>query len=430
MSYDSSRFRGNAMYSDEPGYRSDTGVRDSSGFRDNADSEDTTARNGTFGTGSYPVSGDSVTGVSSAEPGETEEATPTAAPVRDRLAVHFGWELLLVLAFGAVAFLLRRADSGALSGSRLDAIYLYAAILGFVAVGTALSLRAAVPNLAMGPLAYAAALFFADNSDRGLLPTAGVTALLAIAVGVAIAVLVTAFHVPAWAASMAAGFGLIVWIEQHHETAKMVDGAYQPSEHPLVWFVAFAVISVSAGITGLIPKVRRTVGQYRPVTDPALRGGGAGAGVAALALIGSSLLAALSGVLIALNNREVSPAENGVALTGLALGAALLGGTSVFGRRGGLFGTVLAVVGITLVFHYADAEGWILNDLGVAAGAIAVGLAASRLIELLGSRRASQDDWSPVGDWNSVNSTEAARNTDSTTHTSADSWEDRWGASR
>jgi hypothetical protein len=80
----------------------------------------------------------------------------------------------------------------------------------------------------------------------------------------------------------------------------------------------------------------------------------------------------------------VAPTETGIGLTALALGAALLGGTSVFGRRGGLFGTALAASGLVLLSHYLAAEGRGISVFALAAGAIGVGLLVSRLVETLG----------------------------------------------
>jgi len=89
-------------------------------------------------------------------------------------------------------------------------------------------------------------------------------------------------------------------------------------------------------------------------------------------------------VLLALDTREIVPTENGFGLMVLALGAALLGGTSVYGRHGGLFGTALAVIGLTLLSRYAAAEDRAVSVFALAAAAIAVGLMVSRLVEALG----------------------------------------------
>ncbi len=394
MTYDNSRlddgFRDSPAFRDSFAYREAVAAQGGSTYRE----EETTTRNPSFTPGTYTVGGrssadydygtDSTMGLADQDQ-QDDSGILVPLPPRDRLSIHFGWEFVLLLAVGGVAFLLYRVEAGALRGARLDALYLHAASIGFAAVGMALSLRAAVPNLAVGALAYAVAMFFADNSDRGLLVTAGVAALLAVAVGVAMALVVTVLHVPAWAASLGAAFGLIVWIQQHRGPVRVVNGAYDPTDHAVIWFAGFVVVSLAGGLLGLSPRVRETVGRYRLSADPATRA--AGSGSASLGLIGSSVLAAVSGVLLALVNREVTPTENGLALTGLALGAALFGGTSVFGRRGGVLGTVLAVSLMTLLVAYANGEGWVVQNFGLAAVALGLGLLASRFLESMGRGR-------------------------------------------
>ncbi len=54
----------------------------------------------------------------------------------------------------------------------------------------------------------------------------------------------------------------------------------------------------------------------------------------------------------------MSGSDNGVLLTVLALGAVLAGGTSAFGRRGGVFGTLLSVTLLVLLVNYGVAADW------------------------------------------------------------------------
>lgn len=380
----------------------DDGFRESPAFRDSVAYREGVGKHAeeeqSFLPGSYPVNGypgneygtETTLGLREQEY-ETLPPAPAPAPqpearrpaaIRDRLGVHFLWELVLLLAVGAVGFLLWRADNDLLRGEGLEALYIQVAIVGAVAVASALSLRAAVPNLALGPMVFAAAMFFAENSGRGILVTAGVTAVLAAAAGVAIAIVVTAFHVPSWAASLGAALGLIVWIQDHRNPVSVVNGAYDPRDHAVFVFGGFVALSVLGGVLGLVGGLRRATGRYRPAGDPSLRGGGAVP--AALALIASSVFAAGAGVLLALNNRAVAPTENGIGLTALALGAALLGGTSIYGRRGGLFGTALAASGLVLLSQYLAAEKRGISVFALAAGAIGVGLLVSRLVETLG----------------------------------------------
>jgi len=441
MAYDDSRFR------------ADTDRRPGGGPINNG-TNPAAPSSGGYPAGTYPVAG--FAGPMGDTGSRATRRAPTTAqlddvfddpthgePGRDRMTVHLLWELVLLLAVAAVVYLLREYEPAALRDARLRELFVFTAGLGIATVGMALSLRAAAPNLAIGPIAYASGLFFADNSDRGLLPTAGVTALLAIGAGLAIAVVVVGFHVPGWAASLAAAFAVIVWIQRHRDTVEVVNGAYQPTRHAMYWYLGFAALSLLGGLLGLAKPIRRAVGRFRPVADPARRRGGGAGGLTALSIVGSTLLAAVAGVLLALHNRTVDPAENGLALTGLALGAALLGGTSVFGRRGGVLGTVLAVTLLALVVTYAAAGGWRLSNLGVAAALIGFGLLISRLVETFGRPRSAVDadepaeepDWTPgaaTGDgrWTGAGGGSGGWPGGSSARTQEDTWEadHRWGA--
>ena len=415
MVYDDSRYRGEPGFRDEPDFRS-SGVP-----------EDAPSVSSIYSSGSYPVDDYSPASDSTLTIASNRRATPSAAvldgvfddpehgdPGRDRMGVHVLWELVLLLGAAALAFLLRDADAAALKGAGLKDLFLFAVEIGLVAVGMGLSLRAHSVNLAVGPIAYASALFFADGSDQGLLVTAGLTLVLALGAGVVIAVLVAGFHVPSWAASLGAALAVMVWIDQHR-AEKVADGAYDPHKHALYWFAGLALLSLIGGLLGMIKSIRRGVGRFRPVADPARRRGGTGGTLSAVALVGSSLLAAGAGIVLALDQRDVTPTDNGLALTGLALGAALLGGTSAFGRRGGIFGTLLAVILIVLLVRYSSAEKWNVSLLAVAAFAIGGGLVVTRLVETFGRPRPLIEEpeeplevgetttggWSRTGGWTS-----------------------------
>lgn len=163
-----------------------------------------------------------------------------------------------------------------------------------------------------------------------------------------------------------------------------------------------------------------------------------------LALIGSTVLASIAGVLLALGTRPLPTGENGLALSGLALGAALLGGTSVYGRRGGIFGTVLAVALLVLLCSYGEARDWSLSLLAIGAAAVVAGLVVTRLIETFGVSNSDDEDEASrsLGGWRSAGSSgepadswsSDSRSGGWTTQLSArtadDGWgdDDRWGA--
>jgi ribose/xylose/arabinose/galactoside ABC-type transport system permease subunit len=393
MAYDDSRFRGEPGFREEPDFRSDGG--DATTLADQSST--------VYAAGNYPVGG------FGAGDGETTEDTvgrrgggiddllDGGEADRDRVAVHVLWELLLLLGFAAVGYLLYGTHRAALSGTALRDLMLGAAVLGFLTLGMGLSLRGAAPNLAVGPIALASAVFFAAHADRGTLTTAVVTGLLALAVGAAVAVFVVGLHVPGWAASLAAGLAVTAWLLQQGDEVKLTGGA--PQRHnALYWLAAVVALAVVGGLLGAVRPVRRSLGRFRPAGDPARRRGGAAALFTGLAILGSAALASAAGVLTALRDTTVDPSENGFALTGLALGVALIGGTSAYGRRGGVFGSILAVGLVTVVLRYVQESHRSVSPLLVAAGAIGLGLVVTRLVETFGRPKDADenDEWQPA----------------------------------
>ena len=143
------------------------------------------------------------------------------------------------------------------------------------------------------------------------------------------------------------------------------------------------MVSLVASVVGLIPTVRRAVGRFRPVADPARRRGMVAALMVIGATVASTVLAAAGGVLSVLVVHRAQPSD-GVELTALALGIALLGGTSAFGRRGGILGTIFAAALVTVGMAYAVASHRTWPAAAFAAVAIGLGLVVTRLVERFG----------------------------------------------
>jgi hypothetical protein len=146
----------------------------------------------------------------------------------------------------------------------------------------------------------------------------------------------------------------------------------------------------------------------------------------------------VAGVLIALQAGKVEPVDNSLTLTGLALGGALLGGTSAFGRRGGLLGSVLAAALLTLVIRYLEVTDRRVSQLATAAVAIGVGLVVTRLVESFGRPRGTVER--EVDRWRTISPTTPtalspsdnggwsnSRPTGWTSPLPASSADDRWG---
>ncbi|MEV0805618.1 ABC transporter permease [Micromonospora sp. NPDC050200] len=321
-------------------------------------------------------------------------------PGRDRVAVHLVWEMVLLVGLVAVVLLLGREDADALRGDGLRSLLVDVVALGLLTLAAGLSLRTAAVNLAVGPVAVAAALHFAEQGDRGV-TTALTPALVAAAVGgLALALAVVVLHVPGWAASLAAAAGVIVYIERR--TAPVaVQADYDPHRTAFYLFAGFAAVAALGGLFGAIRAVRRVVGRFRPVSDPARRRGVLAALVTAVALVGSTVLAMLAGVLLAANGAGPVVPASGLDWTVLAVGVAMLGGTSAYGRRGGIFGTLLAVVVVVVFLAWAAAHGWTVGRWTVGGAALGAGLVVTRLVEACGRPRAATGEVAevaPAGD--------------------------------
>ena len=212
----------------------------------------------------------------------------------------------------------------------------------------------------------------------------------------------------------------------------MTGGGYAPGRHAVFWLAGFAALAVLGGLIGVSKPLRRAVGRFRPVADPARRRGAAAGALAAIAIIGSSGLASVAGVLIASRAGTITPPDNALTLTGLALGTALVAGTSAYGRRGGVFGTVLAVALVTVVMEYLDVTKRNVAPLAVAAVAIGAGLVVTRLVEAFGRPRSAadaDDDWAAAPATSTPSLSEADSWSPNRTGwtTAGTSGDDRWG---
>jgi ribose/xylose/arabinose/galactoside ABC-type transport system permease subunit len=361
-------------------------------------------------------------------------------PGRDRMLVHGVWELVLAAAVAGFGYVLYQKTSADFSGDGLRHLLLSASVLGLLAVSAAVALRAGTPNLSIGAVAVAAGLYFGQHSSGGLLWPILVVAGLCAAVGAVQGLVVVGLHVPSWAATLGASLFVIVWANR--QAAMPFPDIYNPTAQAYWWFGGFVGISLVAGLMGLVPSVRRGFARFRPVADPAHRRGIVASVIALVAIVASTILAGVAGVLSVSVTHAAAPSD-GLDLTALAIGAALLGGTSAFGRRGGVFGTIFAVALLSIALRYVQVtqQGWSL--ITFAGLAIAVGLVVTRLVERFGrpwiGDRVDEDEteWTPQAQSGAANgwapkTWQPATASAPTTSTSGGLWasDEAWGTER
>jgi ribose/xylose/arabinose/galactoside ABC-type transport system permease subunit len=320
-------------------------------------------------------------------------------PGRDRMLVHGLWELVLALAIAGAGFALTGAKPGALGGSALRDLLLSASIIGLLAIASGLALRAAVPNLAVGGVAVVAGLWVAQHANGSWFAPAAAALGICAVIGLVQGLVVVGLHVPAWAASLGSALAIGAWITVQRPATGHV--TYEPRPEAYLWFGGICALSVVPSLIGVPSAVRRRFSKFRPIADPARRRGTSAAVIALLATVVSTVLAGFAGVLAALVDPHVDVAPGtGLQLTALGLSAALVGGTSVFGRRGGIFGTIFAATLLAVTLEWVGIEHPTWSMFAIAAVGIGVGLAVSRLVERFGRPvppPASDDDesWMP-----------------------------------
>jgi hypothetical protein len=352
---------------------------------------------------------------------------------RDRLGIHLGWEVVLLLAAAAFGFLLWRLDPTALKRPALDNLLVTGAAIGLLTLGGGLTLRAGVPNLALGPIALAAALQYAEQGDQGLLKAAVPALVFAAAGAIVVGLIIVVLHVPGWAATLAAALGVVVY-NQLRIAPVVVQGQYDPTDQAFFLFGGFALLAVLGGALGTITPVRRWLGGMRPAGDPARRRGAVVAAPVILSLLLSSLFAVGAGILMAAQSATPIVPGTGLEWSGIALGLAMLAGTSAYGRRGGIFGTLFAVAALTLYLDWSSRKGLEIALFATAACVFGGGLIVTRLVETYGRPLppANGDDWNAAPTTGTTNWTPDLESwTPATTAPRTDRWDEGpWGSGR
>ncbi|MEU5154293.1 hypothetical protein [Glycomyces sp. NPDC021274] len=289
------------------------------------------------------------------------EAEPVAAAApRDRLVFQFIWEaILLLLTLNALFMVYRRQDDlfgvdDFMESLSRHALHLTPVLLAALAIG--LSLRLGAVNLAAPALAFAITVAAPFETDVWLYM--GYVAGAAVVAGLLYVLLVAAFRIPPWFAGLAIGVAVIAALPVTYRLAD--PGTYTLPAHPNGLYVlgGAAVLAVAGGFIGLAPGMRDGFSAVKRLAD----GDGERSASAVFLLLGgtvlSMLLAAGAGYVTYmyalgpiegehhLNFGPYGDYATAVEPQLLAFAIVLLAGTSLWGRRGGVFGVVFATIAV------------------------------------------------------------------------------------
>lgn len=294
--------------------------------------------------------------------GQVLEVAEPAEPSRkrDRMAFQFIWEaILLLLALNALFLVYRRKDDlfgvdDLMESLSRHALYLTPVLLAALAIG--LSLRLGAVNLAVPALAFAVTV--ATPFETNVWIYMGYVAGAAAVAGLLYVLLVAAFRIPPWFAGLAIGVLVLAAVPV---TSRLADpGTYTLDGPPngLYLFGGAAVLAIAGGFIGLAPGVRDGFSAVKRLAD----GEGERSGSTVFALLGGTILSMLlaAGAGYVTYMYALGPIEGdhhlnfgpyghnptGVELQVIAFAIALLAGTSLWGRRGGVFGAVFATIAV------------------------------------------------------------------------------------
>ncbi|MCC3762474.1 hypothetical protein K3N28_05250 [Glycomyces sp. TRM65418] len=313
---------------------------------------------------------------------ERAASTGDDDPPSDRMAVHLVWEIGLLLLAGGVLFALTRSSGGPFAEGSWTGLFAALAPVIMLASGMAVSLRVGAVNLAVGPIALLAAWIFVDASGSGAAVSLGMGLGAAVFVGVVLATLTAWLRAPGWAASGAIGGAIGLWAGSAGDPGAFALAAL-PNTGVLAALAGAAGLSLFLGLVGAFAGVRARLAPIRatPAGEPHGR-----SGLVFVGVLLSSTLAGAAGVVAAwtaVPDAGAAGLPDPILLTVVALGAALLGGTSLMGRRGGVCGTVFAATLVLALMWLAEARGWTFDPSWIALSAIVAGFLVTRLVEAM-----------------------------------------------
>jgi ribose/xylose/arabinose/galactoside ABC-type transport system permease subunit len=329
-------------------------------------------------------------------------------PPKDRVVFQFVWEaILLLLTLNALFLVYRREDElfgdefgGLMAALDGHALYLTPILLTALAIGV--SLRLGSVNLAVPALAWV--ITVAAPFEANVWIYMAYVAGAAVVAGLLYTLLVAAFRVPPWFAGLAIGVLIVAALPVTYRLGGPAPDALPDPPNGVYLFGGAAALAIAGGLIGLTRGMREGFGAVKRLVD----GEGERSASSVFLLLGgtvlSMLLAAAAGYMTYMF--DLAAVEEGSTLNFgpygigpaavepqlLAFAIVLIAGTSLWGRRGGVFGAVFAAIavwaGLLLwVRAVLDAgEGSWQADYSQAifAGALLLGLFVSFALDRLG----------------------------------------------
>jgi len=321
--------------------------------------------------------------------GERDSTSPMKAltadaddTTTDRMAVHVVWEIGLLLLGGGVLFALTQSSAGPFAEDSWTGFGAALVPVVMLASAMAVSLRVGTVNLAVGPIALLAAWLFVDASGSGSATALAMGLGAAVFVGVVLATLSAWLRAPGWAASGAVGGAIGLWAGTSGDPSGFALSTL-PNTGILAALAGAVGLSLFLGLVGAFAGIRTRLAPIRETAASERHGRG---GLVFLGVLLSSALAGAAGIVAAwtaVPEAGAAGLPDPILLTVVALGAALLGGTSLMGRRGGVFGTGLAAMLVLALMWLAEGRGWGFDPSWIALSAIVAGFLVTRLVEAM-----------------------------------------------
>ncbi|MEX6508664.1 ABC transporter permease [Jiella sp. M17.18] len=289
------------------------------------------------------------------------------------------------LIFGLVTlYFVFTAPSFATLGTA-EAILRITAIVSIMAVGMTFVIITAEIDLSVGSMASLSGMIGALllQADYGWISAILLTLLFGAAVGAFSGLLVTWLRIPSFLVtlgmlSILSGVALTITgtrsvpIVSDHFTGSLWDGSVAGVPVPIVWTIAIAIVGFY--VLHLTPLGKRVFATGGNVTAARFSGVRTDR-IKLLAFTVSGFTASLSGLMLAARSTAGNPSlGSGLELDVIA--AVIIGGTSLFGGRGSIVGSVVGAIFIGIVGFGLLVMGFSTSIQEIIKGAIIIGAVA------------------------------------------------------